>query len=108
MEHFATATGTTIDVPYVGTENYDGHGFHSYPQRKGWSRDHLLGVPDYGPRSSHEVDSFFQTWLYFGMLIEVFRIVGINLRTEQFIRVNVSGEKYVTTRLLPEVIEKWK
>ena len=108
MEHFASAEGTeTIDVPHVGTEDYDGYDFLGYPQRKGWSRNQLMGDQNFGNKKPEEVEAFFQTWLYFGCLISVFGLAGIEVKTCDFVRETEKGEKIITTKLLPRFIQDW-
>lgn len=110
MEHFiAPQGGETIEVPYVGTEDYDGDDFMSYPLRKGWSEDDLMGLNSFGGRSEarEEVEAFFQTWLYFGCLISLFSLVGVKVQIQDFVRETARGEKVITTSLLPGFIQDW-
>ena len=109
MEHLpAPKGGVPIRVPYVGIEEYDGREFMSYPKRMKWTDSHLQGDRNFGNRSRQKAEAFFQTWLYFGCLISVFGHVGIKVVTKDFIRQTSNGDKYVTTRLLPKFIQKWK
>jgi hypothetical protein len=108
MEHFASPEGTEpIDVPHVGTEDYDGSDFFGYPQRKGWSQNQLMGDQNFGNSSSKEVEAFFQTWLYFGCSISVFGLVGIEVKTCDFVQETEKGEKIITTKLLSGFIQDW-
>jgi hypothetical protein len=109
MEHLRTPEGAEpIDVPYVGTEEYDGREFMSYPKRLKWTDYQLVGGENFGNRSPDKIEAFFQTWLYFGCLISVFADVGLKVTTKDFIRETSTGEKYVTTGALPKLIEEWK
>jgi len=115
MDHFPVPQGAvSVDVPYLGGGEYDpreflkdGASFMEYPKRKGWTEAQLLGVPDFGPRPSSEVEAFFQTWLYFGTLFRVFRAAAITLTLEDFIRDGLDGKKYVTTKTLPRAIKEF-
>lgn len=105
MEHIPSPDGSkTIDIPFVCTEDYDNGEFHTYPKRKGWTKHELEGGSDYGGRKSHEIEAFFQTWLYFGCLIEVFKAAGIKVEAIDFIR----ERKFITTRKLPALIQEWR
>lgn len=64
-------------VPYVCSERYDGLSFLGYPERKGYSK--FAQIPEYfeayeslQPTPVAEQQSFFQTWLFFGLLSELF------------------------------------
>ncbi|GAM40005.1 hypothetical protein TCE0_034r12015 [Talaromyces pinophilus] len=50
------------------------------------------------------IDPFVQTWLFFGLLIEVFGIVGIEICESDFI---CDSDK-ITTAKLPALIEEWR
>ena len=65
----------------------------AYPDRKGWSSSELMGKKDFGGRSQNEVQSFFQTWLYFGLIISIFKIgLGVEFRTQDFLRESPAGK----------------
>jgi hypothetical protein len=115
MEHFPIPEGAThIRVPYKCTQTYDGEDFFSYPERKGWTEGHLLGEDHFGGRKDAEVEAFFQTWLYFGTLICVFKLQEIEIDPSDFITTDdQNGEVFVTTAgvlgsKIVEWREKWK
>ncbi|KAJ6452250.1 hypothetical protein C8R45DRAFT_916262 [Mycena sanguinolenta] len=111
MDHFTIPDETVhIRVPFRCTELYDGGDFFEYPTRKGWTKDELLGRHGFGNRTSAEVEAFFQTWLYFGTLISVFQLNGIEVRAEEFIATDEqSGQVIVTTaEALPRGLEEWR
>jgi hypothetical protein len=116
MDHLTIPEGAThIRVPYKCTESYDGEDFFSYPDRRGWTKEHLLGEDNFGGRSDAEVEAFFQTWLYFGTLICVFKLQGIEIDPSEFIATDEQTglEVFVTTAgvLANKILEwrrKWK
>jgi hypothetical protein len=109
MDHLQIPDGAEhVKLPYLGTEEYDGGELSNYPQRKNWTRAELLGENDYGGRPKEEVNAFFQTWLFFGCLITVFRSVGVQVQTADFIHTTIDGNKYITTAKLPEFIQQWR
>lgn len=77
-------TSPTAKVPYVCTERYDGLAFLTYPARKGRpeivtptsppGQDFVMHEKAH-PTPNNELESFYQTWLYFGLLCE---FLGIN------------------------------
>ena len=111
MEHLPVPESTEgVDVPYVGTREYDGGEFLTYPQRMKWTESDLKGVRDFGNRSAAEVEFFFQTWLYFGSLISVLAHASIKTSTKYFIR-QASGPtdgKFVSTKSLPQLLQQWR
>jgi hypothetical protein len=108
MEHFLAPEGTSsIDIPYLCEEEYDGGEFILYPQRKGWSVEDLKGSNDFGGRSPKEVEAFFQTWLFFGTLQTIFGLVEIEITAGDFIRSDSGGNKFITTEKLAGFIQAW-
>jgi hypothetical protein len=108
MDHLLAPDGTApIDVPYLCKEEYDGGDFMTYPQRKNWTDDELDGSNSFGGRSPEEVESFFQTWLYFGTLLSIFGPIGRPIATADFLRLNGRGEKLITTAKFPDFIQAW-
>jgi hypothetical protein len=112
-------------------ENVLDQGF-SYPyfyRRVGWSYDEvwvqpkqmedLMGGVEEGAEESirepWEIDTFFQTWLLFGLLVEVFRATDIEVKTSDFL-VPLTRKvvhkpqtaRLVTTAKLPELIKQWR
>ncbi|KAF3931325.1 hypothetical protein ABW19_dt0206135 [Dactylella cylindrospora] len=111
MDHLLRPEGTEnfITVTYGVEESgfYDGQGFFDYPQRKGWTEDDLMGLNNFGNRSDKEVINFFQTWLFFGMGIEVLGAAGIKAETKDFVRPGETGY-IVNTEALPAMLVQWK
>lgn len=76
------ANRPTPKVPYVANERWDGSSWLAYPKAKGRSYDgESFDLMEYyrterlHPTPLREQESFFQTWLYFGL---IFESVGIN------------------------------
>ncbi|KAJ7249201.1 hypothetical protein B0H12DRAFT_1300783 [Mycena haematopus] len=109
MDHFTIPDGAMhIRVPFRCTELYDGDDFFEYPYRKGWTEDQLMGRNGFGDRTAAEVEAFFQTWLYFGTLISVFELNGINVDPAEFTS-RQSGQVVVTTaEALPRRLRDWR
>lgn len=109
MDHLPTLQeAEPIDIPYLCAETYDFNGFSEYPQRKGWNKTLFYETGHCGGRSHEEVEEFFQTWLYFGTLCEVFLVSGIRGDLGRFIRNGENGERFVTTEYLRTYIKGWK
>jgi hypothetical protein len=127
-------TSPTAKVPYVCRSRYDGLAFLTYPARIGRPEMVLSTFPpgtSFGMREKAqptpvaELESLYQTWLYFGLIFEFLNVIedspGMPPRTEGnkeeemdavyqfFIVENEEGEKTVTSRpiLIPE-LELWK
>ena len=88
MDHFPLPKDKQhIRVPNATFEEYshgDG-GFLAYPNDKLWSQEELLGERSFGGRSPTSVQAFFQTWLYFGCVIEVLKITGVESTKDDFL-----------------------
>ncbi|KAJ7243908.1 hypothetical protein B0H12DRAFT_1221054 [Mycena haematopus] len=114
MDHFIIPAGTKhIRVPFKCTEPYDGGDFFEYPARKGWTKEELLGCGGhhgFGKHTAAEVEAFFQTWLYFGTLISVFKLNGIKVRPEEFITTDEESRQVIVTtaEALPRGLKAWR
>jgi hypothetical protein len=109
MDHLQIPDGAEhVKLRYLGTEEYDGGELSNYPQRKKWTRAELLGESDYGGHTKEEVNAFFQTWLFFGCLITIFRSVGVEVQTADFICTTDDGNKWITTAKLLEFLQQWR
>ena len=109
MEHLQIHdSDLKIEIPLVGTMEYDGGEFDSYPKRQGWDEEAIFTQRDFSHASSAVVETFFQTWLYFGFLICTFRIVGIPVQTADFLSTSSEGKKIITTQRLPRYIQQWR
>jgi hypothetical protein len=116
MDHLIVPTGVAappITVPYRAPKQkyYDGRGFFGYPKRQGWTENELRGEDNFGHRSEEDIEIFFQSWLYFGFVIEVFKAVGIVVTTDDFLTCSCSTSlktPVVSTSKLPGFLAQWK
>lgn len=106
-----------LKVPFLCSDcNFDGGEFLTFPSRRGW--DLLRQEGDLGQSvtlvrkdgfepSILEMAKITQAWLFFGFLVETFRIVEIKIDTADYIH-KVSGEEcLVTAQRLPGAISAW-
>jgi hypothetical protein len=135
MDHLVLPEGVKpwIQVAYEGQEDsyYDkdrGNFFDFYKTRE-WAledvkfqpkpSENLLGGVVEGeeekPRTAAEIETFFQTWLFFGLIIEVFALNDIPVTTQDFLVPNTLKTVHrpqkahvVTTAKLPSLIAKWR
>jgi hypothetical protein len=117
MEHLPMPKGAELSendiVPYVSSTDYLGVPFLSYPQKKGFH--HVMPQPDClsfalyesgHPTPDEKLASFLQTWLFFGMLQEVF---GSLYQHGDFVRSCESNEgpiQVLTTAKLPLLLNE--
>ncbi|GIJ85156.1 hypothetical protein Asppvi_004012 [Aspergillus pseudoviridinutans] len=102
MEHLPLPEGEKhfIVAPYNAPpgEWYDHKGFLDFPKRRGWTSDQLPGGDTSEKRyldgngfkskgTDSKVEEFFQTWLFFGLVIEVLKVGGVRAKTEDFLEV---------------------
>jgi hypothetical protein len=109
MDHLVLPPGQKhIEITYNAREKgyYDHKGFKDYPVRQGYSQQELRGANEFGGRNAEDVKQFFQTWLFFGLIIEFFAAFGIKVATGQFLRPDGAGGKHhiVDTSKLPELL----
>jgi hypothetical protein len=113
MDHLLRPEGVKnfIKVTYNAEESeyYDDGEFLGFPGRRGWTEQDLLGENEFGGRSTEEVERFFQTWLFFGMAIEILKAAGISVQTNDFLcpEPGESGH-VVNTERLPSILMEWK
>ena len=109
VEHFILAPYETPKSEWYGSK-----GFLEFPNSMGCSEKDLSGEVQWGdeypfgrsqnlPRKKKDIENFFQTWLYFGLAIEVFKIAGIKMTTEDFLIPTPLGEARIvsTSKLSP-------
>ena len=136
MDHLILPEGVKpwIVVAYEGKEadyyeNQEGQGFLEFPSRLGWDDNEVFSQPkkiesglyggivveDEKTRLPGEVEKFFQTWLFFGLIIEVFALNSIRVSTEDFLAplsikaIQKPQETHVvSTSKLPSLIAEWR
>ncbi len=106
MEHLPVIKNPkreSYEIPFLCTEDYDGLGFHGYPEWKGWSTWGVVRLFSYRsvPRSS--AVSFLQAWLYFGMLHE---FLGVPVQVSDFVIENDAGRLIITTARLSDYVKE--
>ncbi|KAI1123846.1 hypothetical protein F5Y10DRAFT_251009 [Nemania abortiva] len=108
-----------------------GFDFQNFYQRlDGWAHDEVWAQPKKDddllggieenaaknpPKSPWQVDCFFQTWLLFGTIVEIFRLSGVEAKTGDFlVPITLRSihkpqtARLVTTAKLPELIRQWR
>ena len=135
MDHLVLPEGAKpfIVVAYEGEEEFyydkDRGNFLEFPKLRGWAEEEVWAQPPQSEnllggivegeedrrRSPTEIDTFFQTWLFFGLLIEVFALSDIHVTTQDFLvpftlRTVHKPQKahLVTTAKLPSLIVQWR
>lgn len=107
MDHVPYPTNPALPLLEVNfvcgdIEKYDGLGFIDYPVRRGWSPH--AGSSQWMNCSSEVAAKRAQSWLYFGLLHEIF---GPQYTQEKFLRSNPNGLGFlVDTRELPDLLFK--
>lgn len=91
-------------VPYVAT-NWDQGDFATYPDRCDMKED--LKSCDFTSKTPEEYQSFFQTWLYVGLLSEVFKSVGMFLNVKIFLEDSDTGQ-YIYSDALNFYFDEWR
>jgi hypothetical protein len=102
MEHLPPVSKPfePILVPYICDRDYDGLDFAAYPARRGFDIERVL-KDNFQDTSSHEIASFLQTWLFFGLLHAV---LGVTAETSDFVRTDEDGTRWIATEKLPGML----
>ncbi|KAF2815443.1 uncharacterized protein BDZ99DRAFT_196198 [Mytilinidion resinicola] len=116
------------------TEHYEnipdkGFAYPEFYKRVGWAYDEVWAQPQQSEdllggvvegeedkiREPWELDKFFQTWLFFGLIIEVFALSGIEVKTSDFLAPitrkavhKPQTARLITTAKLPDLIKRWR
>ena len=98
-----------LEVPYLVKEGleYDGQGIEGYASRRGFDLD-LLRQGDLSRHTAEDTLSFLQSWLFFGLIIDIFKSVGIDLASRDFIRASSDGTRIITTKIFPQLVIGWE
>jgi hypothetical protein len=112
-------------------ENIPDKGFEysEFYKRMGWAYDEVWAQPIQSEdllggviegqedkiREPWEIDRFFQTWLFFGLIIEVFAFSDIEVKTSDFLAPIVrkavhkpQTARLITTSKLPDLVKQWR
>jgi hypothetical protein len=96
--------------------------FSAYPHHMGWVIDVGNIIPSITkPVLSRQADSttyltqntpsdmlaFLQSWLFFGVVNEVFEIMGVSIDATHFVTTDSTGQSIITTECLRGYIDKW-
>ncbi len=110
-------------VPANGIDYTEFYKSFEFREDEAWWRpkknDDLMGGVEEGAlekvREPWDYERFYQTWLFFGLIIEVFGLSGIEVKTSDFLLpiTKKTVHKPQTARLintakLPELIKKWR
>ena len=106
MDHLPQITEPAISIPETPYLNdpfhYDGQGLLGFDERCGISfTDSSLEDKD------RRRSAFFQSWLFFGTLIEIFSHDNIQVLVQDFVRETEDGRFVVSTALLQDYLAAW-
>lgn len=123
MEHLpcpgSAASRSKIVVPYVCQEEYDGGEFLTYPSRRrdGLPNLHTVGLfpgqllyshqMQLASLSKQEIESFYQTWLFFGLIHEILGSLYVAEDHVYACEDQGSHAKAVSTSKLITALEEW-
>ncbi|RDW64369.1 uncharacterized protein DSM5745_09780 [Aspergillus mulundensis] len=127
MEHLPLPAGVQpfIVAPYEASESewFDiaQTDFLSFPSSRGWTEAQLRGGDEttkeahLDPNGFHtkgspqKVEQFFQTWLFFGLAIDVLKLGGVSAWVSDFLKPESHGKaRIVDTSKLPEMLIQWE
>lgn len=78
-------------------------GFEGIPRECGYgTHDLIQGVFDH-----QKITPFLQSWLFFGMLVQIIGPMGVVLSRDEFVRSEPDGTLVITTESLPKYLWFW-
>jgi hypothetical protein len=125
LPHLDVAAYNTLTIPLLcGPSPYANPlPFSAYPHHMGWiihadhyaipSLDHPLlsqrpvSGTTYAPSTTSDMLGFLQSWLFFGVANEVFKIMGVSIDSSDFIATDSTGQSIVITGRLRNYIDIW-
>ncbi len=98
MDHLGR-TREPFEIPFVvlAKHQYDHLGFHDFPNRMGYDPATLYKVTVLHGWTREDLVSFWQSWLFFGMVIDVMKTVNITVTTDDLVRNTQDGRAVLTT-----------
>lgn len=111
-----TSPSDDVECLVGGRWAYDRSGLTIYPLQAGlafhtgigkYARENYTLVAEKIPSLSAEKTAFMQSWLFFGVLVETFAILGLSLCTDDFVHIK-NGCQYLTLRSLEKYILLWE
>ena len=115
MNHLPTVSDPvrgSIIVPFVcaklpfHSQPLSPEEFENTPQKHGTSTSDLLANASNHHDLSHSI-SILQSWLFFGLLVQVIGPVGVLLSQNEFLRTEADGSLVITTERLPKYLWFW-
>jgi hypothetical protein len=93
-----------IEVPLLDDARfaYDGAGLEGFPARRGFTFAEPNDI-----QTDLDSSAFFQSWLFFGTLAEIFQVYDIPVLREDFVSYAWDGRAIITTQFLQDYIAAW-
>ena len=80
--------------------------FENTPRKYGTNTSDLLTTASDHHDLSHSI-SILQSWLFFGLLVQVIGPIGVLLSRDEFLRTEADGSLVITTERLPKYLWFW-
>ena len=117
MDHLPLVVGSAVpplEVPCVcDPRSFDGLHFEDFPSRKGFRLISQDAFPKFilkadGSRLNVQaLAEITQAWLFFGLLIAVFKVSGVAINPIDFLKHEGDGSR-ITMRALPGYLSEWE
>jgi hypothetical protein len=95
-----------VTVPHLSLSRanlaYDGLGLLNFPERKGFDPE-SFAQGSFGKWTPNEATALLQSWCFFGLLAEVFNVISIPVKPEDFV-----SDDTVTTAPLLDLLREWE
>lgn len=101
-----------VDVPFVcasftfNPEPLTFEDFENIPHKYGYiTHDSVHGIS--GQQTLNQKTPFLQSWLFFGLLVQILGPIGVTVSRNEFIRLQDDGKLFITTEALPKYLWFW-
>jgi hypothetical protein len=105
------------EIEYICSNTFSltqDYSFETYPAHYGFDAAVLVRSMDFAPLEEVMADSLMQEWLFFTLLADVFRVVGISIELDAFVKpaearyIGEPQREVVETCALTKYLEKWR
>lgn len=102
----------SVDVPFLcGEFGFNPNpltfeDFEAIPQKYGYNMHDSVGHGCAHQASKPDI-AFLQSWLFFGLLVQLIGPIGVTLSRDEFVRVRNDGKPVISTEALPKYLWFW-
>lgn len=100
-----------VQVPYTDHHIYkytQQDSFYEYPERLGLDLERMVEVDDLSHLDPPSIEAFLQSWLYFGLLQDLFKLIEVDVNCDDLYIIPNLKKMLITTEKLAKYVTQWK